>query len=207
MKRQFAKGSERMNKRTPRIIPEWHYPVPAEEIGRSVTRFAIEAGEEEKESIARRLAIVRIELLHADISMSRDQNDHIIHICGTLTAEVIQECVVTLEPVSARIEEKFEGWFADNEKTVSFEKARRDRLKLKAGIDVPILEENEDPEPIVDGIIDIGELVVQNLSLLLPVYPHSEGVVFEQSDEDKENQKKSELRKNPFSALKDWKSQ
>ena len=37
----------------------------------------------------------------------------------------------------------------------------------------------DQPEPIVKGIIDLGELVAQYLSAALPLYPRKEGVQYE----------------------------
>jgi hypothetical protein len=40
---------------------------------------------------------------------------------------------------------------------------------------MPFLDESEDPEPVIDGKIDAGELVAQYLSLAIDPYPRLEG--------------------------------
>ena len=60
------------------------------------------------------------------------------------------------------------------------------------------------PEAIIDGYIDAGELVTQYLSLALNPYPHAEGVKYELGD-DNEEAIKPKLD-NPFAALKEWKN-
>jgi uncharacterized metal-binding protein YceD (DUF177 family) len=127
------------------------------------------------------------------------------HVSGKFNALVVQECVVTLEPVETSLSEPVEGYFADKEKAVSFAAAKRAREGSKNQGEVEILEESDDPEPLHNGMIDLGELVVQHLSLALPPYPHKEGVTYEMGDERFALDEKSPLKKNPFEALKDWK--
>ena len=64
-----------------------------------------------------------------------------------------------------------------------------------------MIDEKDDPEPIVDGLIDIGELVTQHLSLQLDPFPHKEGEHFETGDESFV-QRPNEERQNPFAGLK-----
>ena len=78
---------------------------------------------------------------------------------------------------------------------------------VKHQAEVEILDEREDPEAVIYGRIDLGELVAQHISLAVPAYPQREGVEFEHGDEGIELDKKSPLRKNPFEALKDWKEE
>jgi hypothetical protein len=61
-----------------------------------------------------------------------------------------------------------------------------------------MLEEYEDPEPLVDGKVDVGELASQYLSLAIDPYPHAPGV--EPVGEDPEIELKRD-KENPFAAL------
>ena len=129
-----------------------------------------------------------------------------IQAMGTVVADLTQACVVSLAPVTAHIEEEFEGWFGDKSSAVSFARARHEREAKKGHVEAEVLEESIDPEPIVGGKADIGELATQYLSLALDPYPHAEGVAYEFSagpaTKDAEG---ANLRKSPFEALKDWK--
>jgi uncharacterized metal-binding protein YceD (DUF177 family) len=194
------------NTRAQPLAPEWSVVVPAEDVGDSPVHMVIEANEDERAAIARRLGIVAVDSLKADLTLARAQDRRVVHVMGTLRAAVRQNCVVTLEPAESGVEEAFEGWFADPEQAVSFARARRDRLKLKAGIDVPILEEHEDPEPMTGGGVDVGELVVQNLSLAIPPYPHSDHAGQDENRKKISQDDRPPLRKNPFEALRYWKA-
>src|SRR3989339_1594343 len=100
-----------MKRQSKKIRPEWSYLVPAENVELAPSRLEISAGKEQMAAVARRLGIIAVEDLRADLQVSRDYNDHIIHVYGTLFADITKECVITLEPVKLHIEESFEGWF------------------------------------------------------------------------------------------------
>ena len=155
--------------------------------------------------MARRMGIVSIEFAKATVTVQR-AGGGMIHAIGTIEADVTQSCVVSQVPVKGHIEDEFDGWFADKASTVSFAKARSEREAKKGIIEAEILEESADPEPIIGGKIDIGELSTQYLSLALDPYPRAEGAASEFVIEPPKGGKEApKPRKSPFEALKDWK--
>lgn len=185
---------------------EWSHFYDVDDLESKPERLTIEASDEELEDMARRLQIPDIRSAKAELTLKREQGGRVIHVSGTFTAHVVQDCVVTAEPIETELTEPVEGWFADKDKTVSFVAAKREREADKNNnLEVELMEESEDPEPILNGAIDLGELVTQHISLALPPYPHKEGVEFEHGDENIQINEDSPLRKNPFEALKDWK--
>ncbi|WP_374371742.1 DUF177 domain-containing protein [Dongia sp.] len=118
----------------------------------------IEANAAECKALADLLDLQAIGSLAADLSMRRLASG-LIEIKGRLEADVIQTCVVTLEPVPAKVSESF-------------------RVTFGEGVEEPDLteidldyEDQDPPEPIVDGMIDLGALVAEHLSLGLDPYP------------------------------------
>lgn len=110
---------------------------------------------------------------------------------------------MTLEPIDLHIEDQFSARYADYERAASFTKAQHER-KAKVELDeLPIMEEEEDPEPMVGGRVDVAELVIQYLSLAINPYPHIDFVKYEEN-EPKEQAFGGVLRVNPFAALKNW---
>ena len=145
--------------------------------------------------------------LSAEIELSRAPgNKAVVHVTGMLKADVVQICVVSGAPVKNYIEEEFEGWYADPTSFASIAKARQEKAGKVADVEIPILDEREDPEPMVNGKIDLGDLVCQYLSLGLDPYPRAPGVQTPELSPAQE-EKVSAVRKNPFEALKDWKSE
>ena len=71
-----------------------------------------------------------------------------------------QSCVVTLEPVAARVADRFMRHFVQGD--------------LPAEDEVVIDPEADDPaEPLGDGLVDAGEIVTQQLALALDPYPRA----------------------------------
>jgi hypothetical protein len=182
---------------------EWSYPILVEEIPSQGKDFKISPSDVEKKAIAKRLEIVSLEDITAKLSVSRE-NGHIIKVSGKFEANLTQNCVVTMEPLKQHVVDEFEAWYADHEQAIPFKRIQQEALAKREMIDLPILEENEDPEQIEDGKIDLGELVTQYLSLAVNPYPHKEGVNYENKEIARKGPVKESLRPNPFAALKNW---
>jgi hypothetical protein len=88
--------------------------------------------------------------------------------------------VVTLEPVQSRVEDRFILLYAP----------------AAATSDVMIREDEEVLEPIVDGRIDLGEAVAQQLSLAIDPFPRAPGSAAPAAP--------SEGMASPFAALAEW---
>ena len=152
----------------------------------------IEANETERAALAKRLKIVAINSLEADLVLHRVQPGDVLEVRGTLKAEVVQNCVVSLEDFTSKIEEEINSYFIETPP------ASRRAVKTEEDIS---LEDEHSPEPIPpDGQIDLGEMVAQYLSLSLDPYPRKPGAEFKApSDGDDET-------RNPFAVLADFRS-
>ncbi|MGH1398296.1 MAG: YceD family protein [Alphaproteobacteria bacterium] len=187
------------------LPPEWSHEIDADNVtSDKPLKLTISAGKEEHVRLVQRLGVSGIEALSAELVLDRD-NPLVVHVAGRIRAKVKQSCVVSLDLVDSDIDERFEAWFADPDAAVSLAKAKRDKVTKASGREVPILDESEDPEDIIDGKIDLGELVVQHLSLSLSPYPHADGADYEFGD-DEPQKVPDEFKNNPFAALKDWKA-
>lgn len=184
---------------------EWSHFFDIQDIDNGEAQVTIEPDEEERQDMARRLNIPSVKKVTANLTLEQASGGNNIHVIGEFMAEITLKCAVTLEEFDTEIKEPVEGWFADKHKTVSFAAAKRDKEAATSRGEVEMMDEHEDPEPVIDGAIDLGELVTQHLSLALPPYPRKEGVHYEIGDENVEIDEKSPLRRNPFEALKDWK--
>ncbi|GKY87575.1 YceD family protein [Sinisalibacter aestuarii] len=87
-------------------------------------------------------------------------------LTGQLGATVVQPCVVTLAPVTTRIEETVErAWIAD------WQEPQSDEVELP---------ESVDDEPLGTEI-DIGTVMVEALALALPAFPRAEGAELDET--------------------------
>ncbi len=192
-----------MSKNKAEHVPvEWSHLVNADHVDSKPMALEIAPDEDERRALAVRFAIDGLNSLSASGELS--QRNMAVHVRGRFKATITQSCVVTLDPIVTEIDEEFEGWFSDADQVASIAKARREKALKNGHGELPILEENEDPEPIIDGKIDVGELVSQHLSLAINPYPQSEGADYPHKDDGTVDEE-ADLRKNPFAALKDWK--
>lgn len=184
--------------------PEWPVLVDAQTVTNHPQKMRISAGEGERKALAKRLDLHQINSLSADLTLHREKGN-VIHVNGLMKAHVIQSCSISADPVQTQIEETFEGWYADQDRIVMLAKARHEKLGRLADSELPILDESEDPEPLVNGMIDVGELVVQSLSLALDAFPRRRGLEESETVDVLVEPEGQALRKNPFEALKNWK--
>ncbi len=185
--------------------PEWSHMIEADKIDSSPRTIRLEPTPEERTRLAKRIGVVSLDVLQAEVTMSRDSGSRIVYVSGHLTARVGQVCVITGKKLKNDIVDTFEAWYADPQQSVSFAKAKMEREVLKGVGETPMLEESEDPEAIEDGQIDIGELTAQFLSLAIDPYPQAEGADVPEVAEQKEKTF-GEVFENPFAALKNWKA-
>ena len=185
---------------------EFSYAVFADDILPNPAICEFSPNESERKEIAVRVGVKSLDRADVKVECTRESG-HIIYIRGEFSADITQECVVTLDPIKSTIGDEFEAWYSDKEQIASFKKAQHEAKAKKEFIEMPMLEEREDPEPIEAGKIDLGELFVQYLSLAINPYPQMPGL---QIDEIAGNEKadttegKKFMANNPFAALKNW---
>jgi hypothetical protein len=111
------------------------------------------------------------------------------HVGGHVRARIGQVCVVTLDPIENDIDEEIDLIFAPPEQIPSLAALVDEAAESDKEISDP-------PEPIINGIIDLGRLATDALFLAIDPYPRRPDAVFEPPvlADDPEN--------HPFAALK-----
>lgn len=150
------------------IKPEFSRPISADQISGREVREQLTASPAEREALARRLGLREIGSLTALVRLRRVRGGQMIRITGDLQADVVQTCVVSLEPLPAHVEERFQALFAPAHLLP------KEPEELAYDTD----DSEDPPEVIENGRIDIGELVAQHLSLALDPYPRLPGLTF-----------------------------
>lgn len=187
-----------------KLKPEWSHQIEVDSIGDNLLELKITAPEAVRKNLASRFSVMGISRLEAEITIDPMPGRFVTHVSGKFCADVTQECAVTLEPILNRIEDAFVAWYADAGEVVSLNKVRHERKVVDSREEIHLLEEEDDPEPIIDGMIDLGELVSQYLSLALTSYACQENAVYNGPSVDRIEEVAP--RKNPFAALKEWKN-
>jgi hypothetical protein len=189
---------------TPALNTEWSHKIAVDTLPDQAWRKTIVAEDQECRDLARRLGMQSVEGLEADMIVERVSGGK-IHVAGTVRGLVRQPCVVTTVETIQNIEETFESWYADKDAAISLARIRHDKMSQMMDSEVPMLDEYDDPEPVLNGQIDLGELAAQYLSLAVNPYPRADGVTEEESGKILTERGVAPESRNPFAALKKWK--
>lgn len=141
------------------MTPEFSRVVKLDRISQAGMVREIEADEAERRALARRFAILAIEFLAAKVSLRRTGRGD-VGLVARMSARVVQECVVTLEPVGSDI---------DEEVALSLRPVDEDAFRQKT----VVIPADEDFEPFFGDTLDIGELVAVELALSLDPFPRA----------------------------------
>ena len=174
----------------PLPTPEFSRPVNVEGVKIGKSEQTIEATADECRKLAERFNLLALDDLSARIrTIRKGQGEAIrISVSGHLQAKVTQSCIITLEPVESEIGVDF--------RTV-FDSDVNDRIA-----DCDLDPEQEDvPEPIVDGIVDLGELMAQVLAVEINPFPRKDG-----ANSSEMTLESSDSGANPFAILEKLKS-
>jgi uncharacterized metal-binding protein YceD (DUF177 family) len=129
----------------------------------------IEADAAARAAMAEVAGVRDVSAAHAAFDLSHRSGGH-VHVTGRIQAKVGQTCVVTLEPIENEIDEEIDLLFAPAEDVAPLIDADDDDGESA----VP-----EPPEPIENGMIDLGRLATDVLLLAIDPYPRKEGAVFQ----------------------------
>jgi hypothetical protein len=166
----------------------WRVPVMVAQIPEGGLHRDIEAGAPEREAMAE-LAGLR-EVLSASASLDvTPKGGGRFHVGGHIRARIGQACVVTLEPLENDIEEKIDLIFAPPEQIPQLAELVDEAAQSDVAIPDP-------PEPIVNGVIDLGRLATDALFLGIDPYPRRPDAVFAPPAEA------ADPEAHPFAALK-----
>ena len=186
MKQEHARGGK----------PPFSYPVRVGHVSANPVSVHVEANPAELLGLAELWEVLAVRALSADLQIARWKKDG-VRVKGRVEAEIEQSCVVTLEPVTSRIDETFEQIFVP-------EGSKLARLVLGDTAEMTLDPEGPDlPETFAGDTIDAGEVVAEVAALAIDPYPRKPSVAF---DDHIESDVSGDVAKpSPFAALKDWK--
>jgi uncharacterized metal-binding protein YceD (DUF177 family) len=170
------------------------YTVPFELAGVSDrgAELSLSPDAAERARIAAWLGALEVPRLDTTIRLSREDDD-VYRYDADFTAEVVQACVVTLEPVPSLYTGRAER---------RYRVVARAQRRPSRSTDIPEIDPGDDdaPEVILSSLLDIAAPILEEISLLLDPYPRAPGVTF---DPPKDAEGDSD---NPFAVLAKLKS-
>jgi uncharacterized metal-binding protein YceD (DUF177 family) len=161
-------------------VPELPYsePVRLHQVGAGLTRTLVPDAAA-RARIARALDLASLDAFEADINLAPSAGGW--SLSGRLRARLAQTCGVTLEPLPVEIDDAFSVTLAEAGET--------------DGDEIVITLEDESPDLIEDGRIDLGQYAVEQLALRLDPFPRKPGAEFVQPPEPAEISPFAVLRK------------
>jgi uncharacterized metal-binding protein YceD (DUF177 family) len=145
------------------IDAEFSRPFALDSLPPGGIAVALKASAEERRALAARFDLVRLDSLEGEVRIERADAGTLVHVAGRLEADAVQSCVVTFEPVAAKVEADFDRLFSR-------------ALPAETQGEVEIDPEAELPEPLPHpGKLDLGEILAEELSLALDPYPKAPG--------------------------------
>ena len=159
-------------------------PVRIDALPRDGQTVTIEATSAEREALASFLELPAIAALTAMLRLEPWGRGG-ARVSGAVHGALTQICVVSLEPFAATIDEVVDVRFAPKAALDSRSMAAKETLSL---------DDEDEPDPIIEGKIDLGALAAEFFALGLDPYPRKPGATFEQRT-------RTEPSNSPFSAL------
>jgi len=162
-------------------VPQFTRPVDIGRLPPGGAVYDLKATPAERAALAQRFDLLALHRLEAEVRLERLAGG-LLRLSAALRADVVQACVITLEPVHDYIDEPF---------TVLY------RPGTAGGEVAVVLSGASEPvEPLPSDILDVGDAVAQQLSLALDPYPRVPGAIVTAP---------GEARVSPFAALAKWK--
>ena len=171
---------------------EFNRVIDTPSLGEAGETFHYVANDIERASIANWLSLVALDRLEATVeAIPTDGGGVRLH--AEFEADVIQSCVITLEPLSTRLQEAFEILYVlEIPRQIS---ARTGESTVDVDLDV------EEPELLVGKTIDAGAAIAEHLVLALDPYPRMPGAALEAKNGG------AERAEHPFAALQTLKAE
>ncbi len=174
------------------------FPVDVGQLPAGGRVYTLNADQAQREAVARHLELTALARLVGKFTIEPKAGG--VEVKGRFEADLTQACVITLQPLPATVTGDIQRHYA----TPTVRKpSGKGKEAEKEGPSVGWIDPDEDvPDPIVDGTIDLGALVVEELALHVDPYPRAPGASFQPLDTDKDAEKAAEAAPSgPFAAL------
>jgi hypothetical protein len=133
------------------------------------TPIAIDASPDQLAALAREHGLIDVKNFRADLVVLPWKRDGVL-VSGRVKGDIVQECVVTLEPVGAHVEEDVSVVFIPEGSNLG-QFSEHDGGEMFLDADGP-----DAPESFSGTHIDVGALAEQFFALGIDPYPRKEGI-------------------------------
>jgi hypothetical protein len=166
----------------------WRVPVVVAQIPETGLHRELEASEHARAAMAEIAGLREIMSAGAAFDLTLRSGGR-VHVTGAVRARIGQTCIVTLDAIENEIDEAVDLMFAPPEQIPTLAALTEEAAQSEDEVPDP-------PEPIVNGVIDLGRLATDVLFLAIDPYPRRHDAVFEPPAE------MVDPAEHPFAALK-----
>ena len=149
----------------------WRLPVAVAQIPETGLHRELEADRAARQAMADIAGLREILSARATFDIT-PKNGGRFHVAGRVQARIGQTCVVTLDPIENDIDEAIDLTFAPPEQIPQLAALVDEAAEI--GDEIP-----DPPEPIENGVIDLGRLATDVLFLAIDPYPRKPDAIFE----------------------------
>lgn len=167
----------------------WDFPVVVDELPEEGAEFELAPDEEARTSLASHAGVIAVPELTAVLNVRPDGRGGAL-VEGSIEAVVTQTCVVSLEDFDNRISESVSIRFSPDG-------VPQPESEVVFGMD-----DEEPPDALIDGTIDLAAVVAEFLTLAVDPYPRRPGAVFTPPQGDTDTKSST-----PFAALEGLKGE
>ena len=155
----------------PKTRPPWSAPVAVHDVPETGRRIDLVADENTRAALAAAIGLAALPRLAASFDVTRHGREG-LRVVGRVSATVGQTCVVTLEPIDNEIDEAVDLTFVPS----ATEQAPDDGGARKQAA------AEDAPEPLVGGVVDLGVVATEFLTLGIDPHPRKPGAEFTAPD-------------------------
>lgn len=156
-------------------------------------QVVIEADAKQRARLAEQHGLTSVERYRAELLVTSWKRNG-VKVSGTVEADIVQECVVTLEPIESRISEEVSAVYLP-------EDSKLGREGFHGGGEILIDADGPDsPETFSGDTVDVGALAEEFFELAIDPYPRKSGAGMEHIED-------ADLPDSPFAKLSALKKQ
>ena len=174
---------------------DFSYKVKVGHVSANPVTVRIAADPEDLERLARQWNVPEVQSFEAEMTLGRWKRDG-VRVAGQVRSTIVQQCVVSLDPVTQQIDEAFEAVFLP-------ENSRLAKRGVDGNGEMFLDPEGPDlPETFSGDSIDVGGVAAEFAALAIDLYPRKEGLDYaDRVESDATTDKKP----SPFAVLQGFK--
>lgn len=159
-----------------RSVSPVSYPVHVARLPKKGMAVRLEADAAAREALAEAHGLRAVDRFTADLDVVGWKKGG-VRVTGRVRADIVQNCVVTLDPVGERIDEEVAALFLPEGSALATPRNAEGEIILEA-------DGEDGPELFSGDSVDVGQLAEEFFALAINPYPRKEGVELETGPQD-----------------------